>query len=80
MHTSATSNTPRRQRERLAQRHPATRQRIGPVVISTVYFGGLASGQRHVMSVSLVAVAVITALSCLVAPLLPRRAQPGPGH
>jgi hypothetical protein len=53
---------------------------IGPAVITTIYFGGLASGQRHAMSVSLVAVAVITALSGLVAPLPPRRAQPDPGR
>jgi EmrB/QacA subfamily drug resistance transporter len=53
---------------------------IGPAVITTIYFGGLASGQRHAMSVSLIAVAAITALSCLVTPLLPRRAQPDAGH
>jgi EmrB/QacA subfamily drug resistance transporter len=53
---------------------------IGPAVITTIYFGGLAGGQRHAMSTSLVAVAVITALSCLVAPLLPRKAQGGAAH
>ncbi len=52
---------------------------LGPAVITTVYFGALAGGQAHAMRVSLAAVLVIGAVSCLAVPLLPRRPQPGAG-
>jgi EmrB/QacA subfamily drug resistance transporter len=53
---------------------------IGPAIITTLYFDGLTRGQAHAMSTSLVSVAAITALSCLIVPLLPRRAQPDAGQ
>jgi MFS family permease len=53
---------------------------VGPAVITTIYFGALAGGQAHAMTVSLITVIAIGAASCLVIPLLPRRAQPGGPH
>jgi len=49
----------------------------GPAVITTIYFAALAGGQAHAMTVGLATVIGIGALSCLVVPLLPRKAQPG---
>jgi hypothetical protein len=53
---------------------------VGPAVITTIYFGALAGGQAHAVTVSLITVIAIGAASCLVIPLLPRRAQPGGPH
>jgi hypothetical protein len=53
---------------------------IGPAVITTIYFGALAGGQPHAMTVSLLTVIAIGALSCLVVPLLPRKPQAEPSH
>jgi EmrB/QacA subfamily drug resistance transporter len=51
---------------------------IGPAIVTTIYFDALALGQRHAMSVSLLAVIGIGVLSALAVPLLPRKAQPQP--
>jgi MFS family permease len=51
---------------------------IGPAIVTTIYFDALALGQRHAMSVSLLAVLGIGVASALAVPLLPRRAQPQP--
>jgi EmrB/QacA subfamily drug resistance transporter len=53
---------------------------IGPAIITTIYFGALAGGQGHAMSVSLGAVIGIGVLSALAVPLLPRKAQAEAGH
>ena len=53
---------------------------IGPAIITMIYFGALAGGQAHGMSVSLIAVLGICLASCLAIPLLPRRPPPGPAH
>ena len=53
---------------------------IGPAVITTIYFGALASGPAHAMTLSLLTVIAIGALSCLAIPLLPRHAQPARPH
>jgi len=48
---------------------------IGPAIVTTIYFDALTRGsQAHAMSVSLVAVIGIGLASCLVIPLLPRKA------
>ncbi len=52
---------------------------IGVAVVTTIYFAALAGGQPHALSVALLGVAGISALSCLVVPLLPRRPQPAGG-
>jgi EmrB/QacA subfamily drug resistance transporter len=49
---------------------------IGPAIITTIYFGSLAGGQAHAMSISLIAVLGISIASCIPIPLLPRRPQP----
>jgi EmrB/QacA subfamily drug resistance transporter len=53
---------------------------IGPAVITTIYFGALAGGAAHAMTLSLLTVIVIGVLSGLAVPLLPRHAQPGGPH
>jgi len=53
---------------------------IGPAVITTIYFGALAGGPAHAMTLSLLTVMAIGVLSCLAIPLLPRRAQPAGPH
>ena len=53
---------------------------IGPAVITTIYFGALAGGPAHAMTLSLLTVIAIGALSCLAIPLLPRRARPVGPH
>jgi EmrB/QacA subfamily drug resistance transporter len=53
---------------------------VGPAIVTTIYFGALAGGQAHAMTVSLVAVIAIGLVSCLIIPLLPRQAQPGGPH
>jgi hypothetical protein len=49
---------------------------IGAAVITTIYFGALAGGPAHAMTLSLLTVTSIGVLSCLAIPLLPRHAQP----
>jgi len=51
---------------------------IGPAVITTVYFGALAGGPAHAMTLSLLTIIAIGVVSCLAIPLLPRHAQPAP--
>jgi MFS family permease len=53
---------------------------VGPAIVTTIYFGALAGGQAHAMIVSLITVIAIGVLSCLVVPLLPRKAQAGGPH
>ena len=53
---------------------------IGPVVITTIYFGALAGGPAHAMTVSLFTVIAIGVLSCLAIPLLPSHGQPASPH
>ena len=53
---------------------------IGPAVITTIYFGALAGGPAHAMTLSLLTVIAIGVLSCLAIPLLPRHAQPADLH
>jgi MFS family permease len=53
---------------------------IGPAVITTIYFGALAGGPAHAMTLSLLTVIAISTLSCLAIPLLPRHAQPARPH
>jgi hypothetical protein len=53
---------------------------IGPAVVTSIYFGALAGGPAHAMTLSLLTVIGIGVLSCLVIPLLPRQAQPGGAH
>jgi Major Facilitator Superfamily len=48
---------------------------IGAAVITTIYFGALAGGPAHAMTLSLLTVIAIGVLSCLAIPLLPRHAQ-----
>ena len=48
----------------------------GPAVITTIYFGALAGGPAHAMTLSLLTVISLGVLSCLAIPLLPRHAQP----
>ena len=53
---------------------------IGAAVITTIYFGALAGGPAHAMTLSLLTVIAIGVLSCLAIPLLPRHAQPAGPH
>ena len=53
---------------------------IGAAVITTIYFGALARGPAHAMTLSLLTVITIGVLSCLAIPLLPRHAQPAGPH
>ena len=53
---------------------------IGAAVITTIYFGALARGPAHAMTLSLLTVITIGVLSCLAIPLLPRHAQPACLH
>jgi hypothetical protein len=53
---------------------------IGAAVITTIYFGALAGGPAHAMTLSLLTVIAIGVLSCLAIPLLPRHAQPARPH
>jgi hypothetical protein len=46
----------------------------------SIYFGALAGGQAHAMTVSLLAVIGIGVASALAVPLLPRKPQADPGH
>jgi len=48
---------------------------LGPAIVTTIYFGALAGGQAHAMTVSLLAVIGIGAASALAVPLLPRKPQ-----
>jgi hypothetical protein len=48
---------------------------IGPAVITTIYFGALAGGPAHAMTLSLLTVIAIGVLSCPAIPLLPRHAR-----
>jgi hypothetical protein len=52
---------------------------VGPAVITTIYFGALAAGPAHAMTLSLLTVIAIGALSCLAIPLLSSHAQPADG-
>ena len=52
---------------------------IGPAVITTIYFGALAGGPAHAMTLSLLTVIALGALSCLAIPLLPSHPQPAGG-
>ena len=72
---SATSTRPRPARQRSSAR-PAARQRYRPGVIATIFFGALAGGPAHAMTLSLLTVIAIGVLSCLAIPLLPSHAQP----
>ncbi len=49
------------------------------VSITTIYFGALAGGPAHAMTLSLLTVIAIGVLSCLAIPLLPSHAQPAGG-
>ena len=53
---------------------------IGAAVITTIYFRALAGGPAHAMTLSLLSVIAIGALSCLAIPLLPSHAQPARPH
>jgi hypothetical protein len=53
---------------------------IGPAVITTIYFGALAGGPAHAMTLSLLTVIAIGVLSCPAIPLLPRHAQTARTH
>ena len=53
---------------------------IGAAVITTIYFGALAPGPAHAMTLSLLTVIALGVLSCLAIPLLPRHAQPAGRH
>lgn len=48
---------------------------LGPAIVTTIYFGALAGGQAHAMTVSLLAVMGIGVASALAVPLLPRKPQ-----
>ena len=52
----------------------------GAAVVTTIYFGALAGGPAHAMTLSLLTVIAIGVLSCLAIPLLPRHAQPASPH
>ena len=51
----------------------------GAAVITTIYFGALAGGPAHAMTLSLLTVIALGVLSCLAIPLLPSHAQPAGG-
>jgi MFS family permease len=53
---------------------------LGPAVVTSIYFGALAGGQVHAMTVSLLAVIGIGVASALAVPLLPRKPQADAGH
>ena len=53
---------------------------ICAAVITTIYFGVLAGGPAHAMTLSLLTVIALGVLSCLAIPLLPRHAQPAGPH
>ena len=53
---------------------------IGAAVITTIYFGALAGGPAHAMTLSLLTVIAIGVLSCLAIPLLLHPAQPAGPH
>ena len=53
---------------------------LGPAVVTTIYFGALAGGQAHAMTVSLLAVIGIGVASALAVPLLPRKPQADAAH
>ena len=52
---------------------------IGAAVITTIYFGALADGPAHAMTLSLLTVIALGVLSCLAIPLLPSHVQPAGG-
>ena len=53
---------------------------IGAAAITTIYFGALARGPAHAMTLSLLTVIALGVLSCLAIPLLPRHARPAHPH
>ncbi len=53
---------------------------LGPAVVTSIYFGALAGGQAHAMTVSLLAVIGIGVASALAVPLLPRKPRADAGH
>jgi MFS family permease len=53
---------------------------LGPAIVTSIYFGALAGGQVHAMTVSLLAVIGIGVASALAVPLLPRKPQADAGH
>lgn len=53
---------------------------LGPAIVTSIYFGALAGGQGHAMTVSLLAVIGIGVASALAVPLLPRKPQAGEAH